>query len=156
RARARIAASNPAKLAAVRRILAAHPEATALIIGQYLDQLAGLAEALEAPLVTGRTDTRSREAVYAGLGSGAIRRAVLSRVANQAIDLPAADLAIEVSGCFGSRQEEAQRLGRILRPKGGRTAHFYTIVSAGTVEEDYAARRQRFLLERGYRFRIDE
>lgn len=155
RGRARIAATNPAKAAVARRILADHPDSTALIIGQYLDQLAGLAEALDTTLVTGRTHPRDRDLVYADLRTGRTRRAVLSRVANQAIDLPAADLAIEVSGCFGSRQEEAQRLGRILRPKGGRGAHFYALVAAGTVEEEYAARRQRFLLERGYQFRVE-
>ena len=155
RAKARIAATNPAKQAVVRRLLAAHPESTALVIGQYLDQLRAMAAACEAPLITGDVDQGRRGAIFDDLRAGRLRRVILSRVANQAIDLPSADLAIEVSGSFGSRQEEAQRLGRILRPKDGRTASFYTLVSTGTVEEEYAARRQRFLLERGYRYRIE-
>ena len=155
RAKARIAAINPAKQAVVRRLLATYPESTALVIGQYLDQLRALAATLEAPLITGAVDQARRGKIFDDLRAGHVRRVILSRVANQAIDLPAADLAIEVSGSFGSRQEEAQRLGRILRPKGGRSAYFYTVVSAGTVEEEYAERRQRFLLERGYRYRLE-
>ncbi|MGN6564637.1 MAG: helicase-related protein, partial [Thermomicrobiales bacterium] len=126
-----------------------------LIIGQYLDQLRDLAARLAAPLIAGTTPRAERERVFDRFRAGAEPVLVLSRVGNAALDLPNARVAIEVSGNFGSRQEEAQRLGRVLRPKpDGKPAHFYAVVAAGTVESDHAARRQRFLVEQGYEYRI--
>ncbi len=152
---ARIAAENGRKVAAVRRLAESHRGEPLLVIGQYLSQLQGIATVLQAPLITGRTPNGEREALYQRFRQGAIERLVVSKVANYAVDLPDASVAIQVSGAFGSRQEEAQRLGRILRPKaGGGQAHFYTLVSADTVEQTHAARRQRFLIEQGYTYRI--
>ena len=151
----RIAAENPNKTAIVRRLLAQHPDACTLVIGVYIKQLTELARELDAPLLTGKTSSADREALYAGLRSGEIKTLVVSKVANFAIDLPDANMAIEVSGSFGSRQEEAQRLGRILRPKQGENkAHFYMLVSAETREEEFAAHRQLFLVEQGYPYKI--
>ena len=125
------------------------------MIGQYLDQLDTLAARLDAPLITGETTVAERQRLFDAFRSGEVGLLVVSKVANFSIDLPEASVAIQVSGTFGSRQEEAQRLGRVLRPKGdGRTAHFYTIVSRDTVDADYAAHRQRFLAEQGYAYRI--
>jgi len=125
------------------------------VIGQYLDQLDTLAARLDAPLITGETTVAERQRLFDAFRSGEVGLLVVSKVANFSIDLPEASVAIQVSGTFGSRQEEAQRLGRVLRPKGdGRTAHFYTIVSRDTVDADYAAHRQRFLAEQGYAYRI--
>lgn len=152
---ARIAAESPAKAAVVERLLACHRGERILIIGQYLVQLEELAQRLTAPLLTGRTPQYEREQLYERFRRGEIPVLIVSKVANLAVDLPDASVAIQVSGAFGSRQEEAQRLGRVLRPKeGGKQAHFYTLVSTGTREEDDAARRQRFLVEQGYRYRI--
>ncbi len=153
--RYRLAASAPGKNGVVERIAAAHPGEPTLVIGQYLDQLRELAEHLQAPLITGATTVRERQRLYAAFRAGEITRLVVSKVANFSIDLPEASVAIQVSGAFGSRQEEAQRLGRLLRPKGdGRTAHFYAIVARDTVDQDFAAHRQRFLAEQGYSYRI--
>jgi DNA excision repair protein ERCC-3 len=128
-----------------------------LIIGQYLDQLKELARQLDAPLLTGRTTTTQREKLYDRFRRGELKRLVVSKVANFAIDLPDASVAIQVSGTFGSRQEEAQRLGRILRPKSdGRPAHFYTIVTRDTRDQDFSANRQLFLTEQGYRYTIED
>jgi DNA excision repair protein ERCC-3 len=128
-----------------------------LVIGQYLDQLKTLAELLDAPLLTGRTPTAQREKFYEQFRRGALKRLVVSKVANFAIDLPDASVAIQVSGTFGSRQEEAQRLGRILRPKAdGRPAHFYTIVTRDTRDQEFSANRQLFLTEQGYRYTIGD
>ncbi|MER3469618.1 MAG: helicase, partial [Thermoflexus sp.] len=155
--RYRLAATNLAKEAMVRLLLEKHREDTVLIIGQYLDQLERIARAIGAPLITGRTPVAERERLFEQLRRGEIRRLVLSRVGNFAIDLPDANVLIQVSGTFGSRQEEAQRLGRILRPKrNGILAHFYTLVTRDTVDQDYAARRQAFLAEQGYRYEILE
>lgn len=155
--RYRLAATNLAKEAMIRLLLEKHREDTVLIIGQYLDQLERIARAIGAPLITGHTPVAERERLFEQLRRGEIRRLVLSRVGNFAIDLPDANVLIQVSGTFGSRQEEAQRLGRILRPKrNGILAHFYTLVTRDTVDQDYAARRQVFLAEQGYRYEILE
>ncbi len=155
RQRPRIAAENPAKLDIVRGLLARHPSEPALVIGMYVDQVRGLAESLGAPVLTGSTPQRRRDELYRSFREGRIPVLVVSKVANFAIDLPDAAVAVQVSGTFGSRQEEAQRLGRILRPKAGRNqAHFYTVVSRDTVEQDFALKRQLFLCEQGYEYQI--
>ena len=151
----RLAASAPEKNRLVEEIIAHHPDDRILVIGQYLDQLAELGEHLGAPIITGATPVKERERLFAAFRVGEIRLLVVSKVANFSIDLPEAAVAIQVSGTFGSRQEEAQRLGRILRPKAdGRTAHFYSIVTRDTVDADFAQHRQRFLAEQGYAYRI--
>ena len=153
--RYRLASCTPGKERVVQDLVARHTGEPTLVIGQYLDQLATLAERLEAPLITGETSVAERQRLFDAFRSGEVGLLVVSKVANFSIDLPEASVAIQVSGTFGSRQEEAQRLGRVLRPKGdGRTAHFYTIVSRDTVDADYAAHRQRFLAEQGYAYRI--
>lgn len=154
RDRYRIAASSPRKIDTVRRVLAQHPEEPTLVIGQYLDQLHELAAALDAPLITGETPVSEREELFQAFRTGKERVLVVSKVANFSVDLPDASLAVQVSGSFGSRQEEAQRLGRLLRPKGGRTASFYTIVARDTVDQEFALGRQRFLAEQGYAYTI--
>ncbi len=152
---ARIAAENPAKLTVVRELLARHEGEGCLVIGQYLSQLTSLADSLKAPLITGKTAQRERERLFAAFRRGEVATLVVSRVANFAIDLPEAAVAIEVSGLYGSRQEEAQRLGRILRPKAdSRPASFYAVVTQDTVEAAFAQKRQLFLVEQGYRYRI--
>lgn len=128
-----------------------------LIIGAYLDQLEALSDRLDAPLIQGSTRTKQREELFAAFRSGEVNTLIVSRVGNFSIDLPEATVAIQVSGSFGSRQEEAQRLGRVLRPKSdGRGAHFYTVVSRDTVDTEYAAHRQRFLAEQGYGYTIQD
>jgi DNA excision repair protein ERCC-3 len=136
-------------------LLARHPGDRVLVIGTYLDQLERVADLVSAPLITGKTPGRRREELFEAFRGGALTRLVVSKVANFSIDLPEANVAIQVSGTFGSRQEEAQRLGRILRPKadGGR-ARFYTVVSRDTNDTDYAQRRQRFLAEQGYAYQL--
>ena len=151
----RLAMSAPSKNAVVRRICALHHDEPTLVIGQYIDQLEELSRQLQAPLITGRTSNRDRERLYDAFRAGDERVLVVSRVANFSIDLPEAAVAVQVSGLFGSRQEEAQRLGRILRPKhDGRQAHFYAVVSRHTSDQEFAARRQRFLAEQGYAYTI--
>lgn len=151
----RIAAENPDKLGLVRELLRKHKDDTVLVIGVYLTQLHKIAEMLGAPLITGETTIRDREKLYDQLRRGEISKLVVSKVANFSIDLPDANVAIQVSGTFGSRQEEAQRLGRILRPKKrGLLAHFYALVSHDTIDQDYSAHRQMFLTEQGYRYDI--
>lgn len=153
--RYRLAATAAGKHAVVDRIVKQHAGEPTLVIGQYLDQLHDLAEHLDAPLITGETTERERERLYAAFREGTVPTLVVSKVANFSIDLPEASVAVQVSGSFGSRQEEAQRLGRIMRPKGdGRTAHFYAIVARDTVDQDFAAHRQRFLAEQGYAYTI--
>ncbi|QCR19890.1 DNA repair helicase XPB [Agrococcus sp. SGAir0287] len=155
RERYRIAASSPAKVTVAKRILRRHEGEQTLVIGQYLDQLDELAEALDAPLVTGQTPVDERERLFQGFREGTIGTLVVSKVANFSVDLPDASVAIQVSGSFGSRQEEAQRLGRLLRPKsGGRSASFYTLVARDTIDQDFALGRQRFLAEQGYSYEI--
>ena len=150
-----VAAQNPRKFPAVEALLQRHAGASTLVIGMYLAQLEALAERLQAPLLTGKTPVRERQKLYARFRAGEISTLVVSKVANFSIDLPDAQVAIEISGTFGSRQEEAQRLGRILRPKrDGSPAHFYTIVTRDTVDQTMAANRQRFLTEQGYAYEI--
>jgi len=156
RERFRIASENPAKAEFVRRLLGRHPDEPTLIIGQYLNQLRDIAESLSLPVLTGSTPQKERRELFDRFNAGELRALVVSKVANFAIDLPDAAVAIQLSGSYGSRQEEAQRLGRILRPKSSkREALFYTLVSEGTEEVEYARKRQRFLLEQGYRYEIE-
>jgi DNA excision repair protein ERCC-3 len=153
--RYRVGATAPAKLAVIDALVARHRGEPTLVIGQFLDQLEELARRLGAPLITGKTPNRERERLYDAFRSGEARLLVVSKVANFSIDLPDAAVAIQVSGTFGSRQEEAQRLGRILRPKaGGAQAHFYAVVSRDTNDQEFAANRQRFLAEQGYAYQI--
>ena len=153
--RYRLAATAAGKLDVVARLIAAHAGVPTLVIGQYLDQLHELGERLDAPVITGETTVRERQRLYGAFRTGEISLLVVSKVANFSIDLPEASVAIQVSGSFGSRQEEAQRLGRILRPKAdGHAATFYTVVARDTVDQDFAAHRQRFLAEQGYSYSI--
>ena len=153
--RYKMASTAHTKTAVVRSLLERHPGEPALVIGAYLDQLDELGVALDAPVIQGSTRNREREALFDRFRAGEVPVLVVSKVANFSIDLPEASVAIQVSGTFGSRQEEAQRLGRLLRPKGdGRQAHFYSVVARDTLDTDYAAHRQRFLAEQGYAYRI--
>ncbi|MGP5303761.1 DNA repair helicase XPB [Brachybacterium alimentarium] len=153
--RHRLGAAHPAKLDVVERIAERHTGEPMLVIGQYIDQLEELAAHLDADLITGQTPVRRRQELFDAFRSGTITRLVVSKVANFSIDLPEASVAVQVSGAFGSRQEEAQRLGRLLRPKAdGRSAHFYTVVMRDTQDQDFAAHRQRFLAEQGYAYTI--
>jgi len=153
--RYRLAATAPAKIGVVRDLVAKHKGERILVIGQYLDQIDTLAEALDAPKITGQTPVDEREQLYQAFREGTIELLVVSKVANFSIDLPEASVAIQVSGSFGSRQEEAQRLGRLLRPKeSGHTASFYTLIARDTVDQDFAQNRQRFLAEQGYSYTI--
>ncbi len=153
--RYRMAATAPAKLDVVKRLVAKHPGERILVIGQYLDQIDELAEALNAPKLTGATPVDERERLYQAFRVGEENLLVVSKVANFSVDLPEATVAIQVSGSFGSRQEEAQRLGRLLRPKeSGLSANFYTLVARDTVDQDFAQNRQRFLAEQGYSYTI--
>ncbi|MDF1514289.1 MAG: helicase-related protein, partial [Anaerolineae bacterium] len=137
------------------RLLAYHAGDKVLIIGMYLDQLEHIASHYGFPLITGKTKVAEREQLYEQFRQGDIATLVVSKVANFSIDLPDASVAIQISGTFGSRQEEAQRLGRILRPKAdGRQAYFYSLVTRDTIDQDYSANRQRFLTEQGYRYVI--
>lgn len=145
------------KNAVVKSILARHPDSPTLVIGAYLDQLDELGEALDAPVIKGSTRSKERELLFDRFRNGDIDVLVVSKVANFSIDLPEASVAVQVSGTFGSRQEEAQRLGRLLRPKqDGGQAHFYSVVSRDTLDAEYAAHRQRFLAEQGYAYRITD
>ena len=153
----RLAAESPAKLTVTRYLAERHRDDQVLIIGQYIDQLKTLASELEAPLLTGRTPTVQRQKLYEQFRQGELKRLVVSKVANFAIDLPDANVAIQVSGTFGSRQEEAQRLGRILRPKSdGGLAYFYSIVTRDSRDQEFSANRQLFLTEQGYRYVIED
>jgi DNA excision repair protein ERCC-3 len=150
----RIASENPLKEEIVVQLIENHSSDQILVIGQYLAQLNSLAKLLKVPLITGKTPNAERERIYSSFKRKELRVIVVSRVANFAIDLPDASMAVQVSGSFGSRQEEAQRLGRILRPKDRGNALFFTLVSRHTVEEDFAANRQKFLAEQGYKYSI--
>ncbi|MCR2799513.1 DEAD/DEAH box helicase [Microbacterium sp. zg-Y818] len=153
--RYRIAATAPVKIDVVRDLVARHEGEQILVIGQYLDQIDELAEALGAPKITGAVPVDEREQLYQQFRVGEVPVLVVSKVANFSIDLPEASVAIQVSGSFGSRQEEAQRLGRLLRPKtNGHTASFYTLIARDTVDQDFAQNRQRFLAEQGYSYTI--
>lgn len=158
--RYRLAACTREKVGVVKSLVARHADRPTLVIGQYLEQLEELGEELDAPVITGATSVKERQRLFDGFRSGEIGLLVVSKVANFSIDLPSAEVAIQVSGSFGSRQEEAQRLGRLLRPgdpgpDGERkVAHFYTLVSRDTVDAEFAQNRQRFLSEQGYAYRI--
>jgi len=153
--RYRLAATAPEKLDAVRDIVSRHPGEQILVIGQYLDQLQELSDGLGAPQITGATPVDEREQLFQAFREGSLKLLVVSKVANFSVDLPDASVAIQVSGSFGSRQEEAQRLGRLLRPKSnGHTASFYTLIARDTVDQEFAQNRQRFLAEQGYSYTI--
>jgi DNA excision repair protein ERCC-3 len=155
RHKVRIAAENPNKMAVVDELLRHHEQDKVLVIGMYLRQLKTAAKLFDAPLITGKTPTPEREALYEDFRQGRIRTLVVSKVANFSIDLPDANIAIQISGTFGSRQEEAQRLGRILRPSGGE-CWFYSVVTHNTREQEFAHNRQLFLTEQGYTYRVRE
>ena len=153
--RYRIGATTETKTRVVERLVAQHAGAQTLVIGQYLDQLDDLGARLDVPIIKGETTVKERERLFQAFRTGEVSCLVVSKVANFSIDLPEAAVAIQVSGSFGSRQEEAQRLGRILRPKAdGKSARFYAVVARDTLDQDYAAHRQRFLAEQGYAYRI--
>jgi DNA excision repair protein ERCC-3 len=154
-AKYKMCATARTKIPVVKRIVEQHKGDQVLVIGAYLDQLDELSAELEAPVIEGKTTNKERERLFDAFRSGEVSTLVVSKVANFSIDLPEAAVAIQVSGTFGSRQEEAQRLGRVLRPKAdGRQAHFYTVVSRDTLDAEYAAHRQRFLAEQGYAYTI--
>jgi DNA excision repair protein ERCC-3 len=151
----RYCSTTKTKSEVVQELVSYHADEQILVIGQYITQLDELSETLGVPLIKGDTPVKERERLFAAFRTGEISCLVVSKVANFSIDLPDATIAIQVSGAFGSRQEEAQRLGRILRPKAdGRGAIFYSVVSRDTVDQDFAANRQRFLAEQGYAYRI--
>jgi DNA excision repair protein ERCC-3 len=153
--RYRLASCTAVKTRLVEQLVKKHAGEPTLVIGQYIDQLDEIAERLGAPLIKGETPVRERERLYNAFRSGEVDLLVVSKVANFSIDLPSAAVAIQVSGAFGSRQEEAQRLGRLLRPKADqRAARFYAVVARDTTDADYAQHRQRFLAEQGYAYRI--
>ncbi|OLB75510.1 MAG: helicase [Actinobacteria bacterium 13_2_20CM_2_71_6] len=153
--RYRMASTARTKLPVVSALVRRHPDEQVLVIGAYLDQLHAISSYLDAPVLEGSTSTKERERLFDEFRAGTLRTLVISRVGNFSIDLPEAAVAIQVSGTFGSRQEEAQRLGRVLRPKSdGRQAHFYTVVARDTIDTEYAAHRQRFLAEQGYAYTI--
>jgi len=157
RSKFRVASENPLKMKLVKELLERHVGDQVLIIGQYIDQLRKIASSFDFPLITGQTSNSRREELFGAFRRGEIPCLVVSKVANFAIDLPDANVAIQVSGTFGSRQEEAQRLGRILRPKSdGGDAHFYTLVSRETTEQEFATKRQLFLTEQGYNYEIQD
>lgn len=153
RTKHRLASENPVKTEVTKEIISRFPEDKILVIGQYLEQLEILSKELKTPIITGKTPNAERDKIYQDFREGKIHVLVVSKVANFAIDLPDASLAIQVSGTFGSRQEEAQRLGRILRPKE-RTSRFFTLITRNTVEEEFGSNRQKFLAEQGYSYRI--
>lgn len=149
----KLASVNEIKNIVTQKIIARYPDDKILVIGQYLDQLNTIAKELNAPIITGKTPNVERDQIYKSFREGKIHVLVVSKVANFAIDLPDASIAIQISGTFGSRQEEAQRLGRILRPKE-RTSRFFTLITRNTVEEDFGSNRQKFLAEQGYSYKI--
>ena len=153
--RYRFCATTRTKRNVVESLVAHHAGEQILVIGQYIDQLDELSETLGVPLIKGETPVKEREILFYKFRTGEVTCLVVSKVANFSIDLPDATIAIQVSGAFGSRQEEAQRLGRILRPKSdGRSATFYSVVSRDTIDQDFAQNRQRFLAEQGYAYKI--
>lgn len=153
RSKHRISSENPVKIDIVMQLLEKFPNEPCLVIGQFISQLEEVAEKIKAPIITGKTKNLERDKLYADFRSGKIKVLVVSKVANFAIDLPDASMAIQISGTFGSRQEEAQRLGRILRPKE-RSSLFFTLITRNTVEADFASNRQKFLAEQGYEYYI--
>lgn len=153
--RYRIAATSPTRIPVIKKLLSKHAGEPTLIIGQYLDQIHAVAESLWVPQITGETPVDEREKLFQQFRTGELNTLVVSKVANFSVDLPEASVAIQISGSYGSRQEEAQRLGRLLRPKAdGRAATFYTLISRDTVDQDFAQNRQRFLAEQGYSYEI--
>lgn len=155
RGKFRIASTNPVKESICEVLIERHKDDNVLIIGQYLDQLKLLSKRFKAPIITGQKANKEREKLYTAFRKGEVKLLIVSKVANFAVDLPDANVAIQVSGTFGSRQEEAQRLGRILRPKNDNsTAHFYSLVTRDTCDQDYSVKRQLFLTEQGYRYEI--
>ncbi len=150
-----IASQNPLKIEAVKDLLHKHKGQQILVIGQYIDQLNKVANALDAPLITGKTPNSIRDQLYKKFREREINILVVSKVANFSIDLPDASVLFQLSGTYGSRQEEAQRLGRILRPKEHNVSYFYTLTTKDTIDEEYAHKRQRFLTEQGYNYQID-
>ncbi len=153
--RYRIAATSKTRIPVIQKLLKKHAGEPTLVIGQYLDQIHEVSAALQVPEITGETPVDERERLFEQFRSGQLSTLVVSKVANFSIDLPEASVAIQISGSYGSRQEEAQRLGRLLRPKAdGRTASFYTLISRDTVDQDFAQNRQRFLAEQGYSYEI--
>jgi len=156
RDRVRIASENPAKQAVVEELIERHKGESVLVIGQYITQLEKMAAELDLPLITGQTPQRERERLYKSFRDGVIPALIVSKVGNFAIDLPEASVMVQISGTFGSRQEEAQRLGRILRPKeDGRQAHFYSLVTRDTREQEFSLHRQLFLVEQGYQYKVE-
>ena len=154
RERFKRASMNKRKNKIIDYLLHVHKDDSVLVIGQYIKQLEHIAFQTGAKIITGKTKNRERDELYERFRTGEIKLLVVSKVANFAVDLPDANVAIQISGTFGSRQEEAQRLGRILRPKQYKKAHFYSIITADTVEESYAEKRQLFLTEQGYKYEI--
>jgi DNA excision repair protein ERCC-3 len=153
--RYRMAATSRTKIPVIQKLMARHKSEPTLIIGQYLDQIDEVATLLQIPKITGETPVQERERLFQAFRDGAEPTLVVSKVANFSVDLPEASVAIQISGSYGSRQEEAQRLGRLLRPKAdGRTASFYTLIARDTVDQDFAQNRQRFLAEQGYSYQI--
>ncbi|ADU30877.1 DNA repair helicase XPB [Evansella cellulosilytica] len=157
RERYRFASENEQKLSLLKRIVEKHHDVPIIIIGQYLDQLHRIARELQLPLITGETKKSERQKIYDDFKKGNIQTLVLSRVANMAVDLPDAQVAIQISGTYGSRQEEAQRIGRLLRPKkSGEPVYFYTLITPMTQEEEVASNRQLFMHEQGYSYKWEE
>ena len=153
--RYRMAATSKTKIPVIQKLIAKHKNEPTLIIGQYLDQIDEVAGLLGVPKITGETSVNERERLFQAFREGTEPTLVVSKVANFSVDLPEASVAIQISGSYGSRQEEAQRLGRLLRPKAdGRTASFYTLIARDTVDQDFAQNRQRFLAEQGYSYKI--
>ena len=153
--RYRMAATSKTKIPVIQKLMARHKGEPTLIIGQYLDQIDEVATLLQIPKITGETPVAERERLFQAFRDGTEPTLVVSKVANFSVDLPEASVAIQISGSYGSRQEEAQRLGRLLRPKAdGRTASFYTLIARDTVDQDFAQNRQRFLAEQGYSYQI--
>ncbi len=150
-----IAAKNPLKVDALKNILFRHKEQLTLVIGHFISQITEVSKILDAPLITGKTPNFEREKLYGKFKNGEVKILVVSKVANFSIDLPDASVLIQLSGTYGSRQEEAQRLGRILRPKHNNTSYFYSLITQDSIEEQYSHRRQRFLAEQGYSYEID-
>ncbi len=151
----RLCATSASKTRVIEQLVRHHAGEQTLVIGQYIDQLDDLGDRLDAPVVKGDTTVKERQRLFAAFRAGEVPVLVVSKVANFSVDLPEASVAVQVSGSFGSRQEEAQRLGRLLRPKGdGRSARFYAVVARDTLDQDFAAHRQRFLAEQGYAYRI--